>query len=150
VACFGLAACVSDTLRPVAAAESTAEVWQLSLSVAGGFAGFDQLFKTAGGSGVLLASDRRRDREVAVPLGATERQELARLVAAVATLPDSDLRSRQCRDCYQFELTIIAGGAGKPRRSIYDSTSLAGSPDAQLIELVITAGRAGLDQQDKK
>lgn len=143
-ACLGLVACVSDAAAPVASS------WQLTLGVSGGFAGFDQTFTTASGSDTLLAQDRRRGTGATVALSIEEQRELQRLVASLAQSPGADLRSGKCRDCFQFELTIASAATGKPRLSIHDSTTLEGSPDASLVERVITIGRGGLSRQQNQ
>lgn len=123
--------------------------WRVQLVVTGGFAGFDQVFTTTADSESVLAADRRRDYEVEVALPIPERQDIARQVSALTSLPGRDQRSSQCRDCYRFELTIDSDADGRARRSVYDSTTLPGSPDEQLIGLLITIGRAGLNLSER-
>jgi hypothetical protein len=135
--CFCPLACVSGSAPPAA----TVAAWQLSVSIEGGFAGIEQRFNATSASDALIVVDAVRGTETAVPLGSTEKLELAQAVAARATAPDIDLRSTTCRDCFLFEMTMSSGRAGKPRSVRYDSQMMDASPDAKLIERVIAIGR---------
>lgn len=144
--CCTHAACVAGAPPPAAPAATVAEGWQLSVSQEGGIAGMARRYTATGASDTLLVVDARRRTESAIALTSAEKQELARLVAARAGAPDADLRSPSCRDCVLFEMTLATGPADKPRRVRYDSTRMDDSPDAKLIERVISIGRNGMVQ----
>jgi hypothetical protein len=135
---------VAGTSPSAAPSADTAAAWQLNLSVTGGFAGLSQRFTVAADGRTLVVADAKRGGETPVPLTEPEQQELRRSVVERAALPDVDLRSATCRDCYDFELTMTAGQTGKARRIHYDSATMDASPEASLIERVLAIGRSGL------
>jgi hypothetical protein len=145
--CVWLLGCASAAVPAPAAPAGDAAAWQLDLSVDGGFAGIAQRFTTSAGSDTLVATDAKRGLDTLVPLADSERQELQRLVTERIGQPDADLRSASCRDCFNFELSMTSGKAGKPRRARYDSGSMDASPDARLIQRVLEIGRAGMARE---
>jgi hypothetical protein len=141
--CFGATACMSGAPAEPVSVPAPDAMWKVSVSVQGGIAGIDQQFTTDSGSTTLLVVDAVRNTRADVLLTAPQREQLSTLVNATRTLPDVDRRSPGCRDCFSFDMSISAGPAAKPRRVLLDSVTMDESPDARLIEHLVSIGRAG-------
>jgi hypothetical protein len=116
--------------------------WRISVTVDGGFAGLVQQFSADSSSTSLVAEDKKNRKQTIVALSVVEQRELGRLMAFSSVSSSIDRRSSACTDCYHFQLTVER--AGMHRDAHYDSTTLVGSPDDQLISRIISIGRTGL------
>lgn len=148
--CLGAVACQggnsatpAPTAGPAAAPTTSDVAWQVSVSLQGGFAGADQRFSAAANADVLDFTDAVRGSATSVPLSAVQKREIATAVVALAPLGDVDRRSAQCRDCILFDMTLSASADRKPRRVRLDSTTLDDSPEARLIQQLVSLGREG-------
>jgi len=144
--CLGAIACQSGNSAapaPEATPAPSDAAWQVTINVQGGFAGMDQRYSAASGANALSFADVVRGTDTAVPLSGAQMQEVAAAVIALSRLEDMDRRSTRCRDCILYDMSLSTGANRKPRRVQLDSTSLDESPEARLIQQLLSLGREG-------
>jgi hypothetical protein len=127
VALLLLMACAEGAPLRAPARQGPRPPWTLSLEVSGGFVGLDRRLDLAS-DGAATASDRRR--QIVRKLRATD-TELKTIGALVATARPLDARSKECRDCFQYELQLLSGRDTIVIRS--DDVGLRGTDAEQLI-----------------
>ena len=134
---IALAACgfvpAAQPLPPAAPSQqpATAESWQLSFQLSGGFAGVDQRLELAS-TGALRARDRRRAADVSARTPATD---VARITALLAELKSIDSRGGgTCRDCLEYDIEIQTGG--RSRVFHLQDTTLGNSGIEPLVKIL--------------
>lgn len=125
VACFVACATGSASGRPTD--PSTGSNWALTFVMSGGIAGFDRQLELSS-TGAATATDRRRQltRTAQVP-----DDELMSIGSLVATTGSLDVRSRGCRDCFEYELDLQADGTHVIVRA--NDMGLTGTAAAPLV-----------------
>jgi hypothetical protein len=127
---------------PTASSAATNDVWQIKVIRSGGLAGLEESFTANAASTALLITDVTRGTGTTVALTPVQKLELGQAIARRIDAPDLDTVS-PCRDCYQFEMVISSGPGSRQRKVRLDSVTMESSPDASLVERVITIARAG-------
>jgi hypothetical protein len=109
----------------------TADSWQLSFQLSGGFAGVDRRLELAS-TGDLRARDRRRGTDVAAR---TPPDDVARIAALLAELKSIDSRGAgRCRDCLEYDLEIQRSGQSLVFH--LQDTTLGSSGIAPLVKIL--------------
>jgi hypothetical protein len=135
----------------VDARDAAQQSWEVTLTISGGFAGVDRTV-AASSDGALRVADRRRASDTTRPLTAGELQQTVGVLARLSadTTAAIDRRNPRCRDCFLYQIVYTRDGTR--RQATLDSTTLASSPYAALVELLtgLASHRSGEAGRDRK
>jgi hypothetical protein len=93
-----------------------AAAWELTFERTGGFAGLAQRL-TVDGQGQAISEDLRSGRLVEGRLSPEEMTELQRLLAESDFLSQDPSQSRDCSDCFNYEVTLTQDSQSHPVRA---------------------------------
>ncbi len=112
---FLLTACSAQSATPPSVPSATATrerqelgQWRIRLSISGGFAGLRRSAELSS-TGELTVTDQKRNKKVTVQVPQAEMERISSWVLqARPTQPQPRLSN--CRDCFEYELTILRDG----------------------------------------
>jgi len=128
---------------PGAPARTNESTWELTLSVSGGIAGRVEETVIRSGPPTITITNQRTGSARSAELAPDDLQALQAAIDPARAAPQRSGLESQCADCIQYRLDIRDGQ--NRYQANYNTATIAGSVDEQLITNILRIGRAVAD-----